>query len=153
MQEQPPEAFYAKKVFLEISQNWSAACNFIRKETLAQVFSCEFCEIPRIPFSLNTSGRLLLKVVCINRAGQLQIFKTYLGLNHLSVSYALGHNDARGWGYRFVIKIDYRISKFMINFYIFPLHRRSSSEVFLRKAVLKIAANLQKNIHAEVQFQ
>ena len=33
-----------KKVFLEISQNWPAACNFIRKETLAQVFSCEFCE-------------------------------------------------------------------------------------------------------------
>ena len=60
-----------------------------------------FVKIPRTTFSLNTSGRLLLKVVCINRAGQLQIFKTYLGLNHLSVSYALGHNDARGWGYHF----------------------------------------------------
>ena len=23
------------------------ACNFIKKETLEQVFSCEFCEIPR----------------------------------------------------------------------------------------------------------
>ena len=29
-----------KKVFLEVT-----ACNFIKKETLAQVFSCEFCEI------------------------------------------------------------------------------------------------------------
>ena len=29
-----------KKVFLEIS-----ACNFIKKESLAQVFSCGFCEI------------------------------------------------------------------------------------------------------------
>ena len=36
-----PEVF-CKKVFLEISQK---ACNFIKKETLAQVFSCEFCQI------------------------------------------------------------------------------------------------------------
>ena len=47
-----------KKVFLEISQNSQEstcdrvsylikfqACNFIKKETLAQAFSCEFCEI------------------------------------------------------------------------------------------------------------
>ena len=27
-----------------------AACNFIKKETLAQVFSCEFCQISRITF-------------------------------------------------------------------------------------------------------
>ena len=31
-------------MFLEILQN-SQACNFIKKETLAQVFSYEFCEI------------------------------------------------------------------------------------------------------------
>ena len=50
-----------KKVLLEISQNSQEntcaraffnkdaglkACNFIKKEDLAQVFSCEFCEIP-----------------------------------------------------------------------------------------------------------
>ena len=47
-----------EKVFLEISQNSLEntfvrvyfliklqACNFIKKETLTQVFSCEFCEI------------------------------------------------------------------------------------------------------------
>ena len=33
------------------------ACNFIKKETLAQVFSCKFCRI-----SKNTSGQLLWKV-------------------------------------------------------------------------------------------
>ena len=27
------------------------ACNFIKKETLAQVFSCEFCEIYKSNFS------------------------------------------------------------------------------------------------------
>ena len=50
----------AKKLFLEISQNsqentcarvsfliqlQASAWNFIKKEVLAQVFSCEFCEI------------------------------------------------------------------------------------------------------------
>ena len=30
----------------------SEACNFIKKEALAQVFSCEFCEIPKNPFSI-----------------------------------------------------------------------------------------------------
>ena len=34
--------------------------NFIKKETLAQVFSCKFCEILRTPVLQNTSGRLLL---------------------------------------------------------------------------------------------
>ena len=38
----------------------SQACNFIKKETLAQVFSCEFCEISKNTFLQNTSARLLL---------------------------------------------------------------------------------------------
>ena len=52
----------SKKVFLKISQNsqentcarvsfliklQASACNFITKETLAQVFSCEFCEFSK----------------------------------------------------------------------------------------------------------
>ena len=32
----------------------------LKKETLAQVFSCEFCEISKKTFLQNTSGRLLL---------------------------------------------------------------------------------------------
>ena len=54
-----------KKVFLEISQNSQkntsarfsflikrqvAGCNFIKKETLALVFFCEFCEISKNTF-------------------------------------------------------------------------------------------------------
>ena len=43
-----------KKVFLEISQNSQentcAGVNFIKKETLAPVFSSEFCEIPKNTF-------------------------------------------------------------------------------------------------------
>ena len=45
VQEQPPKAF-----------------NFIKKQTLAQVFSCEFLEILRTRILQNTSGRLLLHV-------------------------------------------------------------------------------------------
>ena len=55
-----------EKVFLEISQNsqentlarvsiliklQAKACNFIKKETLAQLFSREFCEISKNTFS------------------------------------------------------------------------------------------------------
>ena len=58
-----------KKVFIEISQNsqentcarvsfliklQASASNFIKKETLAQVFSCEFCKISKNTFSYRT---------------------------------------------------------------------------------------------------
>ena len=32
-----------------------SACNFIKKDTLTQVFSCEFCEIFKNTFSYRTS--------------------------------------------------------------------------------------------------
>ena len=38
-----------KKIFLEISQQ-SLFFNFIKNETLVQVFSCEFCEISKNTF-------------------------------------------------------------------------------------------------------
>ena len=58
-----------KKVFLEILQNsqenisarvsfliklQSSACSFIRKETLAQMFYCEFCKVSKNTFSYRT---------------------------------------------------------------------------------------------------
>ena len=65
-----------EKVFLDLSQksqkkacarvsflikSQSQAWNFFKKETLGQVFSCEFCEISKNTyFTENTSGRLLL---------------------------------------------------------------------------------------------
>ena len=60
----------AKKVFLEIWQNsqentcirisfliklQAKACNFIKKETLTQVFPCEFCEISTNTVSYKTT--------------------------------------------------------------------------------------------------
>ena len=51
-QKQPLEVFYKEKVFLEILQHSqektcarvSFLIKFIKKETMAQMFSCEFCE-------------------------------------------------------------------------------------------------------------
>ena len=58
------QRYSVKKVFLEISQNSREntyakvsfliklqVCDFIKKETLVQVFSCEFCEISKNTFS------------------------------------------------------------------------------------------------------
>ena len=41
---------YLLKVSNADNKITSEACNFIKKETLAQVFSCEFCEISRNTF-------------------------------------------------------------------------------------------------------
>ena len=42
----------SEKVFLAISQNSQKnKPNFIKKETLAQMFFCEFCEISKNTFS------------------------------------------------------------------------------------------------------
>ena len=40
------------------------ACNFIKKETLAQVFSCQFCEISKNTF-LTEHPRWLLLQICV----------------------------------------------------------------------------------------
>ena len=68
-QKQPPEMFFKKgalKISLNSQENSCARDSFlimfliinvIKKETLAQVFSCEFCEIfNNTFFSQNTSG-------------------------------------------------------------------------------------------------
>ena len=65
MTEAVAQKYSVKKIFLEISQNsqentctrvslsklQAGACNFIKKETLAQVFSSEFCEVSKNTFS------------------------------------------------------------------------------------------------------
>ena len=47
------------------------ACNFIKKETLALAFSCEFCEIFKNTFLQNASGRLLLLQFCSKYFGKI----------------------------------------------------------------------------------
>ena len=47
---------FAKFTAKHLCRNFffNKACNFIKKETLAQVFSCEFCEISKNTFSYRT---------------------------------------------------------------------------------------------------
>ena len=54
-----PEVFWKKGAL--------RACNFIKKETLAQVFSCEFCEIFKNTFSHRTPlvAASVVKILCI----------------------------------------------------------------------------------------
>ena len=58
-----------KKMFLEISQN-AQACNFMKKESLAQVFFCEFCKISKNTFFTEhvwtTASGYRIKVTIIN---------------------------------------------------------------------------------------
>ena len=76
IQKQAPEVFF-KKVFLKISQNSqentctkvAEACNFIKKEALAQVLSCEFCEtfkniFFKEQFWATASEHLVSNVIC-----------------------------------------------------------------------------------------
>ena len=58
-------------VFIFSSLLRPEACNFIKKETLAQVFSCEF-------FLQNTSGRLLLKIFETNSSTAVKIQLQFL---------------------------------------------------------------------------
>ena len=50
-----PETFFNKVAGLRLAtllkkRLWPQACNFIKKEALVQVFSCEFCEISKNAF-------------------------------------------------------------------------------------------------------
>ena len=64
-----------KKVFLKISQYSQEkglrpdACNFITRETLAQVFSCEFCEISKNNF-LHRTPLVAASVFCLLKNGK-----------------------------------------------------------------------------------
>ena len=88
-------------MFLEISQNSqhlcqsSQACIFIKKETLAQVFSCEFCELSRNTFLQNTTKRLLLESqiwISLNRPqisriqGSLETFNTWINFSDTGIN-------------------------------------------------------------------
>ena len=73
------EMFYKKKVFSNNLQNSQEihrlqACNFTRKETPTQVFSCEFCEIFKNIFFMEHLQWLLLNLRILN-------FRLFIFLN------------------------------------------------------------------------
>ena len=83
MSETATEGVLYEKMFLEISQNSQEntraflmkpeACNFIKKETLSQVFSCEFCEISKSTFSYRTP-RWLFLYIALTSISEIPLF-------------------------------------------------------------------------------
>ena len=106
-----------KKVFLEISQNSQKnsctrvsfstklqASNVIRKETLAQVFSCEFCEIFKNTFSYRTfpvaASVTLKNSACkhtlLNRQNQVSVASDKNSMSDLASSNNAAANGVDG---------------------------------------------------------
>ena len=66
-----------EKVFLEILQihrKTPEACDYFKKETLAQVFSCEFCKVSKNNFFITEHLRATALDIfqCVKRTGGLQ---------------------------------------------------------------------------------
>ena len=59
------------------------ACNFVKKETLAQVFSCEFCEISKNTFFTEHLRWLLLIILCMIFGHQMKFNVSCLKSNRL----------------------------------------------------------------------
>ena len=55
------EKFTGKQLCQCLFLNKVEACDFVKKETLAQVFACEFCEIFKKTFFMENLWWLLLK--------------------------------------------------------------------------------------------
>ena len=85
-------------MFLKISKNKLKlqVCNFIKKETLAQVFSCEFCEISNNAFStehLRTTTSQISREICIFLKSSL-LFRQFV-LSFLFINKTLPLNNLK----------------------------------------------------------
>ena len=67
----PPENVRKPKVS-DVFKGYRKACSFIKKETLAQVFSCEFCEISKNTFSYRTP--------LVAASVSIMLYSTYVAL-------------------------------------------------------------------------
>ena len=85
LQKQSPKMFCKKKVFSEILQNsqentgarasffFSRACNFLKKENLAQVFSCEYFKVSKNTFWA-TASVVLFPIKKLSQDEELQSY-------------------------------------------------------------------------------
>ena len=81
-QKQPPEVLFKKGVLGSFAK-LQAACNFIKKETLALVFSCKFCEISKNTFfTEHLRATASAWIIPLNTGRKLNVpltFRRYLG--------------------------------------------------------------------------
>ena len=81
VQKHPREVFYNKRCSLKFREIHRKTWNFIKKKTLAQVFSCEFCKTFKNTFLQNTSGGSFSNCsffFCDLKAKPLQTFMSHL---------------------------------------------------------------------------
>ena len=125
-----------KRVFLEISQN-SQENTFARVSFLAQVFSCEFCEIsknnffhitPLVAASVNISLRCVWIWFCMSRN-----LKNYFHITKIYSFYLF-------YKYRTFFRIKKLFQIWVPWNAITKFFRSSRPDVFCRKDVLKIFA-------------
>ena len=81
------QLYYDKNIRQTLANHRLKACNFIKKETLAQVFSCEFCEIYETPFFIKHHRWLLFNKhnfrinTLHNKIQELRISHSRLAIN------------------------------------------------------------------------
>ena len=113
---------------------WPQACNFVKKESLAHIFACEYIFL-RTPFWKNSSGWMLLYPanVCwppLSPGGVKPCFLTFLSLRRIFFNI---------------------VGLFLILQYSFGVN--SCPEVFVKNVLLKNARNSQENTYARVFFK
>ena len=107
MQKQPPEVFYEKR----------PACNFIKKETLAQVFSCEFCEISKNAFFTEH----LWTTPCRNEVERHTL--NYSGRSSNSGNYLFGRSSNSGNYLSSALLLSCRRFSFDLSYTVFSILR------------------------------
>ena len=130
-------------MFLEVSQEnnsqenncvrisfWMVR-NFVKKETLAWVFSCEFCEIIKSIFLQSTSGRLLLIAIITQRSQKRYVIWDKVFEN--------GPSQIFG-------------GQFLWFILVLSQNQKQPPEVFCKKVFLEISQNSQEITCARVSF-
>ena len=90
-QKQPPDVFFKKKGVIRNFSKFTGKhlCQklFFKKETLAQVFSCEFCEISTNTFftkNLWATASIFLKLdICLTQLGA-RFYKIFINSNYFT---------------------------------------------------------------------
>ena len=121
------QVFSSKEVFLEISQSSQEnscarisiliklkTCNFIKIETMAQVFSCEFCEIYRKNFSYRTPPVTASNIINVFNCLDLHFFLAYLEME-LCNSLKIWRPDLEVFHQRYALKEDDDWWRFIID--------------------------------------
>ena len=151
LQKQPPEVFCKKKGVLKNFATFTGKypnrslilikfqtepCNFIKKEILALVFFCEFCEIFGNTFFTEHSGRLLMQVLWENLSQSQE--NTLKSIFRMTYSFSKKTSIAG-----FFLRVFATFSEYI--FYRAPLFLLTSFQNYLKLQPKSVAHRCLKN--------